>query len=338
MRRIIYFFYYLSQLEKKKYKKFLDYLAEKEGLFRFRVNLDVLQSVFKYNISLLEYFQFRFFELNEKQRESFAGTGYMYEYQLLMNPKKERPTLEDKRLFLSYFKKFVFHKHASIEKLKEDKELVLEFLGSSSGKLVLKSHNGQCGRGVEVVDTRGLDATTLIKRLEKTGNNLVEEFIVQHKNLMMLSPSGLNTVRIFTQINSNDEVELLGSRLRITINSHVDNMAAGNIAAPIDQTTGKISGPGVYSDITKDDEFTHPVTGVTIVGFQIPFWPETLEMVKAAALSYKQCRSIGWDIAITEKGPELVEGNHDWCKLVWQLPVKQGLKPLLEMHFKELKS
>jgi len=25
-----------------------------------------------------------------------------------------------------------------------------------------------------------------------------------------------------------------------------------------------------------------------------------------------------------------IEGNHDWCKLVWQLPVNKGLKSMLE--------
>ena len=48
------------------------------------------------------------------------------------------------------------------------------------------------------------------------------------------------------------------------------------------------------------------------------------------ALPCKQNRSIGWDIVITPEGPGLIEGNHDWCKLVWQLPVGRGLKLLLE--------
>jgi hypothetical protein len=109
-------------------------------------------------------------------------------------------------------------------------------------------------------------------------------------------------------------------------------MAAGNMAAVIDETTGIVTGKGVYSDITKPDEEVHPVTGVSIVGFQIPFWKETLEMVKKAALQHPQNRSIGWDIVISEHGPGFIEGNHDWCKLLWQLPAKKGLKELLKPH------
>ncbi|MDZ7634143.1 MAG: sugar-transfer associated ATP-grasp domain-containing protein [Bacteroidales bacterium] len=138
-------------------------------------------------------------------------------------------------------------------------------------------------------------------------------------------------------MNSQGEVVILGSRLRISVNSSVDNMAAGNIAAPIDDETGTIYGPAVYGDITRPDEVVHPVTGISIIGFQIPYWKETIELVKRAATMHTQNRSIGWDIAMTDEGPDLIEGNHDWCKLVWQLPVKKGLKPVLEMHAEEYK-
>ena len=50
---------------------------------------------------------------------------------------------------------------------------------------------------------------------------------------MELSPSGLNTIRIITQINEQGGVDIIAARLRITVNSSVDNLAAGNIAAPI---------------------------------------------------------------------------------------------------------
>jgi hypothetical protein len=163
----------------------------------------------------------------------------------------------------------------------------------------------------------------------------VEDFVQQHDELNKLSPSGLNTVRIITQLDAKNEVDILGARLRITINSSIDNLAAGNIAAPINMETGKVEGSGVYSDITKKEERIHPITGIQIIGFQIPFWKESLQMVKDAALLHPENRSIGWDVAITNNGPELIEGNHDWCKLLWQLPVKKGLKPILKRHKKE---
>ena len=72
--------------------------------------MDALSSVFRYNISILEYFYFNFFRLGKKARCTYAGTGYMYEYQLKMNPKKDRKALHDKRRFYEVYHSFIRHK------------------------------------------------------------------------------------------------------------------------------------------------------------------------------------------------------------------------------------
>lgn len=39
-------------------------------------------------------------------------------------------------------------------------------------------------------------------------------------------------------------------------------------------------------------------------------------------------RSIGWDVAITETGPYMLEGNDNWCMTLFQLPGGEGLRHL----------
>jgi hypothetical protein len=331
-KKILYFFYYLKELNREKFLLFLNKAKKDTGKSAMSVITDILKCIFKYNISILEYFQFRFYERSKKERETYAGTGYMYEYQLKMNPKSNRSVLENKLDFLDAYSNFIHHDYASFTSLEKEAGIAAKLLANKSGKLVFKNSHGQCGDGVEVLNVSGLNQQIILERLKQTGNDYVEEFVVQHPALMKMSPSGLNTVRIITQLNNQDKVDIIGARLRITINSSVDNLAAGNMAAPIDIETGKLEGPGVYSDITKEDEFFHPVTKTEIVGFRVPFWKEAMEMVTDAALKNKGNRSIGWDVAITETGPELIEGNHNWCKLLWQLPVKKGLKPILESY------
>ncbi len=287
--------------------------------------MDVLRSVFKYNISLKDYFCFRFFEKNDTERRKWAGTGFMYEYQLRMNPKKVRAVLENKIHFLHHFQSFVNREFCTLVEIKADPFIAKKLLSGSAGRIVLKNSLGQVGENVEVVSCDKFSPESLVAYMVSNKYDLAEEYIIQHPALMELSPSGVNTVRIFTQLNGRN-VDFLGARLRICVNSFVDNMAAGNLAAPIEMKTGIVYGPGVYNDITKKDMAIHPVTGKAVIGFVIPYWNAVLELAFNAALKTPENRSVGWDIAITGKGPELIEGNHNWCKILWQLPVKQGLK------------
>ncbi len=328
-RRIIYLAYYLKNLKFNQFIKFLNYSRRQTDHSGIYLLFDVIVSSLKYNISLLEYFQFHFYEISDhEERNKFAGTGTMYEYQNKMNPPKARNILEDKGLFLKKYAPFVKRKFIIHPKMERDFSNIDSILNNPSGKIVIKNTGGQVGAEVKVLSTANLDPKKLLQKLEDLNFNLIEEFVVQHPDINRLSDSGLNTVRVITQIDG-AKVEIIGARLRISVNSEVDNMAAGNLACPIELSTGKISGPGVYSDITKPHEFRHPISKVEFIGYQIPYWHELLEMVRKAALWDTSNKSIGWDIGISSDGPELIEGNHNWCKLLWQLPVKKGLKHML---------
>jgi len=249
----------------------------------------------------------------------------MYEYQLRMNPRKARKVLESKIDFLHRFQSFVNREFITLDEIMADPLIVEKLLAGSAGRIVLKNSLGQVGAEVEVISCDKFSPESLVSYMVKKKYDLAEEYVIQHPALMELSPSGLNSVRIFTQLNGRN-VDFIGARLRISVNSPIDNMAAGNLAAPIEMKTGIVNGPGVYSDITKEDMAIHPITGKAVAGFVIPYWYAVIELAYNAALRTPENRSVGWDIAITSKGPELIEGNHNWCKLLWQLPVKQGLK------------
>lgn len=328
LKRLMYLGYYFKKQDNRQLSKFINF-ASNESRSKLWLWKDAIQSSLKYNISILDYFYFRFYELDAKQRETYAGTGFMYEYQLKMNPKGVRDVLENKILFLQKFRDFIIRKAASVSVLKANPELLAEIFENRSGRVVAKGSMGQVGAEVKILKAKDFTPESLLAYMDKNKFDLLEEYVLQHPDIMALSPSGLNTVRVFTQIEDR-KLHYLGARLRITINSEVDNMAAGNPAAPIDIATGKVSGPAVFSDITRQPITVHPVTGVAIVGFQVPFWEQIKTMMEKAVFVAPENRSVGWDIAITENGPELIEGNHNWCKLLWQLPVGKGMKSELQ--------
>ena len=53
----------------------------------------------------------------------------------------------------------------------------------------------------------------------------------------------------------------------------------------------------------------HPTTGVVFDGFQIPCFQEAKELVLKAALESDKILVVGWDVAISENGPVVIEGN-----------------------------
>jgi len=332
IKRIIYVVYYFKKLNWSLIDKFIEYATKTTKESKVKTWFNVILDAYKYNISLLEYFQFKFYKKTHLEKLKWAGTGFMYEYQLKMNPPKVRNILDDKWLFYQSYKNYFTHKIYSLEEIKANNSIIDNLLSGSHEKLVFKGSHGKCGSEVKVVNTSELNPKTFIDFMIDNNFDIIEEFIYQHHKLNELSPSAVNTVRIFTQLDHKGMVHLLGCRLRISVNSPIDNLAAGNLAAPIDDISGEITGPAIYSDITKEEVYFHPITKVEILGFQVPFWSEIISLVKSAALQHPQNKSIGWDVAITKDGPSLIEGNHDWCKLLWQLPVQQGLKPVLELY------
>lgn len=331
IRRFLYLIYYFKSVDRVEFKTLFLHTLEHNAVSSLRLWRDILYCCFKYNISTIEYFYFRFHELESTQREQYAGTGYMYEYQSKMNPKKYRRILEDKILFLREYNQFITRKYCTLNDLLCGEHDRVDKIINSSKKLVLKNSLGQQGKTVRVLHQPGHDKQALIRHMRSHNFDLVEEYVIQHPLLMQLAPSGLNTVRIVTQL-VDANVVILCARLRICIDNEIDNLSAGNAAAMIDIDTGKIPEPAVFSDPRHQDLQRHPITGVSIVGFTLPYWGQVIEMVKAAALLHPKNRSVGWDIAIRDNGPELIEANHNWGKLLWQLPAKRGLKSQLSRY------
>ncbi len=87
----------------------------------------------------------------------------------------------------------------------------------------------------------------------------------------------------------------------------VDNISSGGMYAPVDEN-GVIFKPA-FCDKTGELYEIHPFTKTKLVGFQIPFYAQAVEMVFEAAQRVPQVGYVGWDVAMAEDGPLLIEGN-----------------------------
>ncbi len=138
---------------------------------------------------------------------------------------------------------------------------------------------------------------------------LVEDILVNHQAIRAIHPASLNTCRLITMKEDDGTIRLFRAVMRIGVGgSSVDNWCSGGLAVAIDDG-GKLSEYALYEDYAKADTPVHPDTGVVFKGMQLSYYNEAVELALQAHCLCPSMKSVGWDVAITEKGPLLVEGN-----------------------------
>ncbi len=146
------------------------------------------------------------------------------------------------------------------------------------------------------------------------GEFVVQEVVKQHAAMDRINPNCLNTVRIITLFTVDRKVQFLAGMLR-TSSGHmpIDNFSLGGMVVKVDMASGRLVGPGIMKEhqhIRRVQE--HPFTGVPLDGFQVPCWEEIRECAVKAQMIFHNLKAIGWDFAVAENGPVLIEGNIEW--------------------------
>lgn len=334
---IIYFFYFIKISDWKRLRKHREFVSEKYGLSKWHLFWDVVGCALKYGISFHEYYYYGFYQKPAELRAEYASMGFMYRYQKTMNPPDKRSMLADKNKFDKAFAEFMHRDllnpiNATIDEISAFVE--------GREKVVLKRSTGGGGKNVEILKLKEDKITPQIMKDEAIAKNydILEEFVQQHEDLQKLSPNSLNTVRFITQRTKDGHVEVVGASLRMGIYKNTDNLSSGGITCKVNIETGQLESKGYAFDITQPLCDVHPVSGIALVGFQIPCWDAVKTLCINAASKYDDNKSVGWDVAIKQDGPLLIEGNHDWGARVWQMPAGHGLKPILEKYLSEYKS
>lgn len=147
--------------------------------------------------------------------------------------------------------------------------------------------------------------------ISNLGGGLIEEAIVGHPE-MNFGGNAVNTIRMYTLLDKDGTPHLIKAILRAsTGKTDVDNFHDGGVIYEVDLETGIICSKGRNIESLEEDIIVQPNTDIVMIGRKIPNWDIVKEKSMEAAKLIPQCRYIGWDIAVTPKGVEFVEGNHD---------------------------
>ncbi|MBQ2677361.1 MAG: hypothetical protein IJF96_00440, partial [Firmicutes bacterium] len=291
--------------------------------------------------TIKEFFIYRMDELTEEeQREVFLATHsrkihYKYDKSKFSN------MLMDKEWANGYFSEYLgrawcMNTNISFEEFRE------KFDGVS--KVIYKPAFGSKGKGTEAVKLSPDNMKEAYEHIMSLPDGVVEEFVKQHPDMNRLTDASVNTIRIVTVSSKEQPVTPDGRHTDIAYvavrigggSSIVDNFHSGGVVAAVDAGTGVICTDA--ADMQGKVYKSHPVTGTVFKGFKIPFFEEAGKLVLRMIEEKEVEGYIGWDIAISENGPVLIEVNTLPGAVLLSTPYAaehKGMKSVMDKYMTE---
>lgn len=253
---------------------------------------------------------------------------------------------DNKHVFYSYLESmkpncvpktaFVFQGNKVISPMSDEINTKKAFNNLTDGKYICKPTIGSHGDMIVAITKKDKkiiisDSEVTIDKLIESSKDtsfLVQEFLVQHEAISKFNKSSVNTLRIIST-RWNEDVHILAAMIRIGAKEDkiVDNADAGGAFVAIDIEKGILNEYGYFYN--KPRAKKHPVTGVAYKDYKIPYWKETIKLIKDLHPVLFGFATIGWDIAITPTGPVIVEINWNYSLKGIQI-CNGGLKPRWE--------
>lgn len=293
-----------------KYLKLLSELNSSEnwgGIKSFSTYFDYIGAFIIHGCLIDQYINGKFYTFKNYYRKRIITQRRLERIIKKANTPEGINLLENKANFNTHFRKWVNREwvYSASVTLEE-----FVHLCKQGTYLFIKPLDTCEGRGIRRIKSPSSEADirTLFKEVTQ-GKFIIEHELAQHPE-MIFGNKSVNTLRINTLLDKNGKVHFFKPVLRAGVgDAHVDNYNAGGVEYAVDLDKGIITMPGYCKGVL--NQIYHPGTDKKMLGYQLPLWQEVLDCVAQAALSIPQCRYVGWDVAITPKGIELIEGNHN---------------------------
>jgi len=324
--------YYIKRLFGMNYKKMFEVInivSKRSNISKIKIFFDMIICSIKYKSGYMDYYVFCFEDLTNYQRSTFITRGINNNYIKKLNNRKYYDLFNNKVEFNKIFKKYIKRDYIYLD----NNYGAFKKFTNEHKTLIAKPIDAQCGKGIEKIV---IDENTNIKKLYNSLINnsqlLIEDYVLQSVEMNKLFPNSVNTLRLVTAYIDGVTTVIFRSIRIGNKDNVVDNFNHGGMYSVISEA-GIITKPAIdkLGNIYK----VHPVTKTKIVGFKIPYFKEALDIVLEASTIIKEVRLVGWDIAITDNGPIMIEGNQLPGYDIYQSKIHlnddgTGLKPLFD--------
>lgn len=284
------------------------YIPRKLGKWEVLITFfDLVISRIRYKATLEDYLIFEFWKKSNYSRKKVITEGQGLAIWESFNPPEFDHLFRKKYETYQIFKPFYGREIVRFNGTESHPE-VRDFL-TRSQRFFLKPNDSCAGIGTRIVNKNEYenDIDGFLRDLQGV-DWIFEELIEQEESISQIHPYSINTIRVNTVV-TRAGVKLMSAAFKVGNNRSItDNFHQGGIAAPVDLSSGIINGmPG---DRWNRSFIHHPLSGVQLIGFQIPCWQQIVDLAHQLAAVVPQVRFVGWDIALTSKSiPIVVEGN-----------------------------
>lgn len=156
---------------------------------------------------------------------------------------------------------------------------------------------------------------------------MIQSALQAHKDMQRISGDAIGSIRVVT-VNDGSGARPVYAVWKIPGPAAMsDNFwQDGSMLALIDVSDGKVlnchRGKGPSAELLQD----HPHTNLPVVGFEVPHWTAVIENAVAAHTLFPDFGICGFDIAITDAGPVVMECNDQPNHMIYQFPARQGVQ------------
>ena len=292
----------LKNINYKRMDDLITYIAEENKVKKAKVYFDFFLNAATRGIGYVDYLKGNYINLSNEEKKDFLTKRNYVRLVKYLNKRGYQMIFHDKVVFNRIFKDYIGRDFIDIREVgyKGFKKFV-----TGKENVFAKKHNSFGGDGVKKVNLAGEDLKVLFNQLYNNKQYLIEDTLIQNEYLDWINPKAVNNVRLVTLLKDG-EAYVVFKTLRINAGGE-EVISCHDIYMTLDDE-GNVLGNVV------DDECNiykkHPVTGFKFKGAKIPHMDKALELVKSAAKLVPEMRWIGWDVAITEDGAAIIEGNN----------------------------
>lgn len=300
-----------------------------------------------YGNNIREEFFYDFAHKSHEEKSKYITFANRFEYYKFLNNPEDEKILKDKYLTYECFKEY-YGRDVVLCKDAGDYGVYSKFVKCHPA-FIVKPESLALGTGVHIENVKdwhseeelfesliqeGLKNSQLTWK--KNTGIVLEELIKQDEAMAVLHPASVNIIRIIT-VWFEDKIEIIDAWLRIGINGNeISGASMGEIYCGVNLDSGIVETKG-YTEFADVYE-KHPYSHIELMGYQIPRWDELISLCQELARKIPTVRLVGWDLALTENGWVIVEGNENTeflGQMMYEKPYKQMVNDMIGWSPKE---